>query len=381
MTVSERDIHAEQNLATSFTVESIESELKRSWAELSAQADAKNSAAPVRTSILTLVVIARGESNISDARTTLQSLVRVLPSRVILVAVHSNLTDLSAKVAAHCSFSLSEQASCYELIEIQAGADDLRAIPSILTQLEISDLPTFIWWIGSEDLRSNEFERISGTAQRVIIDSARFDQPLESMRQYAEYLAHRQNELAGTDLTWSRLLPWRELIAQSFDGTVAQGMLSNLQRVDMTYDPGYEADAMLIAGWITSRLGWEPDGASEGQNTITFQACDQDRRIVEFRLTEISGAGIGLRSVRLVSHTGQHSSRVAVRRLDRQRAAVNIEMTGAPRQQRIVQCVDSTDDQVLGTELLQFSRDQVYEHALSHAARFATMIHHREDAT
>lgn len=380
MTVTDRDIHAQLNLESSFTVESIESELKRAWAQLSSQAEEHDTAAPVKTSILTLVVIARGEAEITDARTTLQSLVRVLPSRVILVALGRETQELTASVSAHCSYSLSEQASCYELIEIETNSSNLRAIPSILTQLEISDLPTFIWWIGSVNLQSPDFNRISSVGQRVIIDSARFNHPLESMRHYAEFMAHNQRDLAGTDLTWSRLLAWRELLAQSFDGSVAQGMLSSLQRVDMTYDPGYEADALLIAGWLTSRLGWEPDAASESQNTITFSACDQDQRSVDFKLSEITGAGIGLRSVRVVSHTGQHSSRVTVRRVDRQRAAVNIEMTGAPRQQRIVQCVTSTDEQVLGAELMQFSPDHVYEHALSHAARFATMIPREEES-
>ncbi|CAN5313494.1 glucose-6-phosphate dehydrogenase assembly protein OpcA [soil metagenome] len=374
MSASTRDLHSELDLESSFTVESIESELKHAWAELGAQAEESNTLAPVRTSILTLVVVARGEAEITDARATLDRLVRVLPSRVILVSVLRDKENISARVSAHCAFSLSEQGSCYERIEIETGQTNLRAIPSILTQLEISDLPTFIWWIGPVDLRSPEFSRISRAAQRVIIDSARFNHPLESMGHYAEYMAHNHGDLAGTDLTWSRLLAWRELLAQSFDNPAAQEMLSSLQRVDMTYDPGYEADALLTAGWLTSRLGWEPDAASETRDTITFSACDQNQRTVRFNLTEISGAGIGLRSVRLVSHSGQKSSRVTVRRLDRQRAAVHIEMTGMPRQQRVVKCIDNTDDQVLGTELLQFGRDQVYEHALNHAARFATMI-------
>jgi glucose-6-phosphate dehydrogenase assembly protein OpcA len=379
MSMSTRDLHSALNLESSFTVESIESELKHAWSELGAQAEEKNTVAPVRTSILTLVVIARGEAEITHARTTLHSLVRVLPSRVILVGIRSDREHLRAQVSAHCSFSSSDQASCYELIEIETGQENLRAIPSILTQLEISDLPTFIWWIGPVDLSSPEFSRISGAAQRVIIDSARFNHPLESMSHYAEYMARNHGNLAGTDLTWTRLLTWRELLAQSFDNPEAQAMLSSLQRVDMTYDPGYEADALLTAGWLASRLGWEPDAASETRDTITFSVCDQNRRIVRFNLTEIAGAGIGLRSVRLVSHSGRQSSRVTVRRIDRLRAAVLIEMTSAPRQQRVVQCIDNTDDQVLGTELLQFSRDYVYEHALNHAARFATMIQKQEE--
>lgn len=380
MSVSEHELHSELDLDSSFTVESIESELKHAWSQLGQQAENNKTAPPLRTSILTLVVIARGDVEITHARETLHRLVRVLPSRIILVAVRREMSSIQARVSAHCSFSTSNQASCYELIEIETAQSNLRPIPSILTQLEISDLPTFIWWIGSVDLRSPEFSRISGAAQRVIIDSARFNHPLDSMRHYADYMARKDGVQAGTDLTWSRLLAWRELLAQSFDSPAAQELLSSLQRIDMTFDPGYEADALLTAGWLTSRLGWEPDTAGESRETITFTACDLNQQTVRINLTEISGAGIGLRSVRLVSHSGEHSSRVTVRRLDRQRASVHIEMTSMPRQQRVVQCTDQSDDQVLGAELLQFSRDDVYEQALNHAARFATMIGRKEEA-
>lgn len=380
MTQTQNDYHTDPNQLHEFTVESIEDELKTAWGELAAHAEETSTDAPLRTSILTLVVVALGADDTKRARTTLHNLVRVLPSRAILLSIHADAPDLQAHVSAHCAYSRGGQASCYELIEIESNPHRLRAIPSIVTQLEIPDLPTFIWWTGAADIQSTEFSRLSDVAQRIIIDSARFNRPLETMRHYASFLGRTSPGLAGTDLTWGRLTTWRELLAQSFDMPAAHEVLANLQRVDMTFDPGYEADALLMAGWLTSRLGWEPDDASRSRETITFEACDLNRRKVRFNLSQIAGAGIGLRSVRLMAHTDQQSSRVTVRHIDPLRASVIVDVTAFPRQERIVKCADQTDHQVLGTELQQFSRDRIYQEALDHAARFATMLE-REEVT
>lgn len=357
-----------------FTVDSIEQQINRAWAELGARAESENAPAPLRTSILTLVVIAQGQHEIDRASKTLAQLVQVLPSRAIQISIREQTSDLSASVSAHCAITASDRTSCYELIHIEAGPGNLPAIPSILTQLDISDLATFLWWVGPVDIRSDAFKRISGSVERVIIDSARLSNPLAGFAAYASYLEAHRAVVAGTDLTWSRLLTLRELVAQSFDMPAAQHVLNDIQRVDMTYNPTARADALLMTGWLSSRLGWQPLEATESETTLRLVAQDGHGREVSINLSRAQAAGQGLRSIRLVAHTASSSCRVTVRRIDDQRAIVNMEMTGMLRHERIVHCIDGNDDQVLGMELLQFRNDPIYEHALHHAAQFAELL-------
>jgi glucose-6-phosphate dehydrogenase assembly protein OpcA len=362
------------SLARPFTVESIESQLKVAWADLGARAEEENAPAPLRTSILTLVVVARGRREMNAAQDTLDRLMRVLPSRIILISIQNDTESLSAKVSAHCPIHQGDKASCYEMIEIGTGPGDLRAIPSILTQLEIADLPTFIWWMGAVDVESRDFRRISSAAQRIIIDSSKFRYPSDVFDGYCQYLNEHTEGMAGTDLAWGRLLTLRELLAQSFDDQAAQEMLPELQRVDMTIHPDARAHALLMAGWLSSRLGWVPEDAHESADTITLSARKEDQQIIQFNLSQVAGARRELRALRLVAHSGTRSSRVTVRRTDAVRAAVSIEMTDMPRRERIVHCVDRRDDEVLGGELLQFSRDLIYEESLASAAIFASIL-------
>ena len=372
----EHDIDSDVAASAPFTVDSIESKIHDAWSELGARAEEAGAAAPLRTSILTLIVISHGEAEIKRANHALERLVRVLPSRVIQVSVNDSTRDLAASVSAHCAITSTDQTNCYELISVQASPEHLRAIPSILTQLDISDLTTFIWWVGAVDSRSEHFRRVSGSADRIVVDSARFNRPLEDLDNYRRFLVDNTNDLAGTDLTWSRLLAMRELIAQSFDHPDAMAMLSSLRRLELSYNPAAFADALLMAGWLTSRLDLEPVAARQMTEMVGLTARYPDGKLVEFNLSPTTTRGAGLRSVRILAHNKLGTSRVTLRRTEQERATVNIEMTGLPRQQRTVHCADGSDDQLLGMELLQFSRDPVYEHALEHAALFAKLLQH-----
>lgn len=377
MSGGRHELHTKSTPAPAFTVEAIRDQITAAWADLGYQAEQMGTAPPLRTSILTLVVVAHGNREVARAREVLSNLVHAVPSRVILVAVRHDVEALAASVSAHCALRGTDQVSCYEIVEIETPPHSLRAIPSVLTQLEISDLITFIWWVGPIDFSVEEYGRISAVGERVIIDSSRFRDSLRAMRLQARFLRSHP-ELAGSDLTWNRMLPWRELIAQSFDIPAAQAMLPNLQRVDMTFDPGSRADAVLCAGWLTSRLGFEPEEATESAGVTVFSACNAGRNVVRFNLSEVASSGIGLRSVRLVANTGRHTTRVTVRLIEGERAAVTIEMTGGPRQQRIVHFNDMSDVEALAQELHQFNRDPIYEKALNHAARFAAMLEPEE---
>jgi glucose-6-phosphate dehydrogenase assembly protein OpcA len=375
------DLTSDVISAAPFTVETIEQQIHDAWAELGARAEDAGEAAPLRTSILTLIVVSHGEPDLSRANQALERLVKVLPSRVIHISVNDSTRDLRAVVSAHCSITSTDRTNCYELINLQANPEHMRAIPSILTQLDISDLTTFIWWVGSIDAQSEHFRRISGTADRIVVDSGRFIRPLEDINSYRTFLVENEAITAGTDLSWSRLLAMRELIAQSFDHPDALAMLNSLSRLELAYNPLALADALLMTGWLTSRLALEPVTARTMRDLIGLTARYPDGKHVEFNLSPATTRGAGLRSVRILAHSSLGTSRVTLRKTEHERATLNIDMTGLPRQQRTVHCADGNEDQLLGLELLQFSRDPIYESALEHAALFATMLAQGEHPT
>lgn len=368
------DLNSPVATATPITVEAIEAQIKNAWRELNAEAERRNEPAPLRSSILTLVVIASGPDEIRRASATLERLVQAVPSRVIQISVQDDTHELSATVSAHCAVRSDDKRGCYELIHISAGPEDLRAMPSLLSQLDISDLTTFAWFVGPVDMTTSEFRRIATTVERVIIDSSLYRDPLDVFNTYRTHIEAQGDNVAASDLSWSRLLTLRELVAQSFDIPAAVQMLSGIRRIDISHHPNGLAEAMLMAGWLTSRLGFQPIDASGAADNLGLAAAHPDGRRLQVVLESTRSGGRGIRSIRMVGHSAKQSSRVSIRRVDDERAIVNIDLTGVPRQNRMVHCADGYVDQVLGMELVQFGRDRVYEESLAAAATFSRAL-------
>src|SRR5262249_57191310 len=87
------------------------------------------------------------------------------------------------------------------------------------------------------------FERLAGLVDRLVVDSREWDDGLHGA--YGSLAQHFGEHLAVSDIVWARTLPWREAIAQAWPG------IAEANELDVS---GPEADALLLAGWLRSRL-------------------------------------------------------------------------------------------------------------------------------
>ena len=122
------------------SVDHLSREMSRVWAEISRQVEQQSGQIPLQTSILTLVVVAKGRLEMRSALDVLHRLSQQLPSRAIVVEIARPGTPSDASISAHCQYLESGRASCYQIIEIRAASDKLNAVPSLLVPLELYDV-------------------------------------------------------------------------------------------------------------------------------------------------------------------------------------------------------------------------------------------------
>jgi glucose-6-phosphate dehydrogenase assembly protein OpcA len=102
---------------------------------------------------------------------------------------------------------------------------------------------------------------------------------------------------AGTaisDLSWSRLTPWRELTAQFFDAPALAPHLAEITRVAVDYEARAGAvvdrsQALLLVGWLAARLGWRtagPPSEQPGSTTLCLASATGEPIAVELRPAE-----------------------------------------------------------------------------------------------
>ncbi|HEX5494518.1 MAG TPA: glucose-6-phosphate dehydrogenase assembly protein OpcA, partial [Mycobacteriales bacterium] len=114
---------------------------------------------------------------------------------------------------------------------------------SVVLPLLAPDAPVVTWWHGPPP-DALAYDPLGVIADRRVTDCLLAADPVAALFQRAEDYAP-----GDTDLTWTRVTPWRMHLAAAFD-TVRSGISSaNVQ--GHPNDPS----ALLLAGWLRARLG------------------------------------------------------------------------------------------------------------------------------
>lgn len=274
-------------------VRAIESEVQRLWKAASQQPEvagrADGPATLTRVCMLTLVVVAADAVAIRRASTVLDRLIARYPCRAITVRLRATEQDaLDAWVSMRCDGTdPARPRVCCEQIVLEACGQALPRVPGIVLPLLVPDLPVYLWWHGDVpaegDPAAGVARHLAEGADCLIVDSQTAAKPLETLAEASALAAPLDGGLR--DLTWGRLSEWRDTIARIFDPPAMAGVLDRVERAAIvSEDPGaggVPIAALLLAGWLASRLGWEVVGA----------CTDPDTRVVRARFRQTGPAG------------------------------------------------------------------------------------------
>ncbi len=133
--------------------------------------------------------------------------------------------------------------------------DQLR---SAVHDLLAGGVGSALFWAG-RDLNDPRFEALASLGTTVVIDSSRAADGKASLQKLAEMSASTDRFVR--DLSYLRLLPWQDMVAQFFDDAELAQELPSIAGVQIV--SGSEPEAYYFAGWLASRLHWKPCGRNE----------------------------------------------------------------------------------------------------------------------
>ncbi|HLK34480.1 MAG TPA: glucose-6-phosphate dehydrogenase assembly protein OpcA [Terriglobales bacterium] len=359
----------------------VEQELRHLWRE---EAE-KSSAGPVLCSrTLNLIIYCRAASDLQQAAELLDPIVTQHPCRAILISPAAADAEQAIQTEVSASCLTSHSGNRYigrELISITAQPAAQKQLASIVRALVLPDLPVFLWWRDAQTLGSELFQQLSEVAARIILDSAGLED-LQADWPRIHSLFQRP-KIAISDLAWSRLTSWRQLIAQLFDGPARAQYLPHLSRIIVEYGEENKrdrvpADALLLAAWLARQLGFQhprPAAPVEAAGHRAFA-------------WELSGSGSGLRiELRKAKHIAHGvtavllscrqeapASFVVSRTQDGKSLATRAELPGIAPMRRLVRTGDESPSRLVSSELEILGRDSLYEQVLRFASDLAPAL-------
>ncbi|HWQ12808.1 MAG TPA: glucose-6-phosphate dehydrogenase assembly protein OpcA [Roseiflexaceae bacterium] len=358
--------------ATHVDIRAIERELTALWQSAAESAEAGHSAPVTRTCLANLVVVVDNRESALHATRVVQQLTAVYPNRAIVAAALPEAPGapaLDAWVQALCQLPVPGRPQvCGEQITIEARGQAAAHIPGVVLPLLVPDVPVAIWLPRGNPAGHPVARRLADVADRLIVDSETFDGPQNALAALAGLIG---GEACVSDLAWARLTRWRELVAQFFDAPAARRQLPEIELLEITVatPPGIQASrspALLLAGWLATRLGWRVEG--RGENARLLRQDGAQVRLEVATVPAGDGQDDRLASLTLICRAAHFSvTRVAAGDV----VATRAEIEGRWQIRRSLPLERLDEVALVAGELQLLGRDPTFESALLVAAALA----------
>jgi hypothetical protein len=276
------------------------------WREEGAAASTRG---PVTRACLSTLVVPAVSAE--DGDTFLTDLLPLLPSRAILVRSEPERPSGSVEswVGGSC-FRRADGGSlvCSEVVHMTAGPDSEHRVASALRSLRVGGVPMFLVSPWTSPLVIPWRDRVTDVVDAVLGDTAALSE------HDARALWRRCvdcKDVRWGDVQWECLEDWRRAVASWFDRPQEKPLLDSITEVviEAADTAGGEHKALLLAGWLGSRLGWRA-AAGGGRGRLRFIMQSGTSAVpVEIRLVDAGKDPSLVRSVTLSFSGGREPVR------------------------------------------------------------------------
>jgi glucose-6-phosphate dehydrogenase assembly protein OpcA len=303
---------------------------------LDAMVDLRQSSAreAYRTRVMTLIIVALTDDEEYRSTQAMHALGIRHPARVLVIRPEYGRTTsgIDARVTLYGGDTGSHPVSFGE-IALTVKGNGCAHLESIIEPFTLPDLPIVVWYPGALPELSH---CLLSEADTVLVDTKESG----DIDALAELVALERSAVV-VDLSWTRLTPWRSLLAALFEGPAYRPFVTGIRSVEIAGKPG---PRHLLGGWLSSRLGLAPS---------------------LIRLTDARHVGVWLKA----SYRNQEASFSVVRSDDQRVVRAGAVIEGGPSHEELLPLPDDSLTWSLAYALTHLRRDPIWERALPDAVR------------
>ncbi|MFD0357702.1 glucose-6-phosphate dehydrogenase assembly protein OpcA [Streptomyces sp. NPDC127110] len=193
--------------------------------------------------VLTLVIVT-DEENAYDALKSANDASHEHPSRIVVVVKRVSRSPRSRRDARlDAEIRVGADSGTGETVVLRLHGELVNHAQSVVLPLLLPDAPVVVWWPegAPADLAGDP---LGALGQRRITDTYSSEDPLGALGLRAEAYAP-----GDTDLSWTRITPWRSMLAAALDQQTVSVVSATVEGEDE--NPSCE----LLAMWLADRLG------------------------------------------------------------------------------------------------------------------------------
>lgn len=290
-----------------------------------------------RTSVLTLVIVASQRASALRAQAAVHELGGRHPARVLTLVLDPSSPEGPAGIDAEIRLlggSAEGKELWFEDVELDVRGRAVAHLDSLIEPLTLADLPVAAWFV--DDLPALDDPMLSA-ADVLLVDARELDS-VDALGSLVALCGRRA--AAVVDLSWTRLRPWRQLLAGLFEGPAFRPFVSAVRRTSVA---GRTGPRLLLDGWLADRLEL-PASARH------VEAAEH----VAIRLWCETG-------------DGRRATFSVVREGDVRRVVARAAVDGGPSAESVLQLPEATPAWGLADALSHLEVDPVYERALRSA--------------
>lgn len=244
-------------------VVAIEREVTALWKDASGGSDPS----VTRACALNFIVVTENEEELDELANMAGEVSLAHPARIFLIVANraGASPKLDAWISARCSLPVpGGKQVCCEQINLTAHGPEAQKIPSIVTSLLVSDVPTVLLWKAEVNVGNEVLLDLAKVVDRILIDSSKDMMPEPALAAWRTLVSTGKGNATFGDLAWTRLVPWRSLVAGAFNSPEMRAMLSSISSVMVEYSstsrPQHSglSQALLLVAWLANKLKWQP---------------------------------------------------------------------------------------------------------------------------
>jgi glucose-6-phosphate dehydrogenase assembly protein OpcA len=288
----------------------------RASAILSALTDARHRSGTAALGMVLTLVIDVDESEHHDALRAATAAAREHPCRIVTVIRRAK----SSPARLDAEIRIGDDNSLAEIIVLRLYGELRNQADSVVLPLLLPDAPVLVWWPGEAPPMPST-DPLGMLGRRRVTDAAASRRPAATLRTRSA-----DHEPGDTDFAWTRLTPWRTLLAAA---------------LDQPYDP-------IVSGEV---------GAEKGNPSAELLATWLELQL-GVPITRRTTRGPGITGVQLTTKRGE----ITLTRPDGRLAT--LVRTGQPN--RAVALPRRSTPELLAEELRRLDPDEIYTETVRH---------------